>query len=208
MRIGIRLLLCSVAICWHISAASAQTVPPADRNVDRIREQAFNSFNPRYKEMRDVRIRRAISLGKQVFAMEAKGQNIACAHQILNETKWLLGDSADFPRIDQRLDALENVLAHPELESTATTQDPVDGSWGHCYTEWFFKLDATFDHLDQSATHNLQADAPFRFLDRVNSPAKLRAYFRKVSVSNIPRDGLDNSRELNESMADLMRLIL
>jgi hypothetical protein len=208
MRIGIRLLLLSIAICCYTCAASGQTVPTADHDIDRVREQAFNAFNPRYKQLRDERIRRAVSLGKRVFAMEAKGQNIACAHQILNETKWLLGDSADFPRIDGRLDALENLLAHPEQESTATTQDPADGSWGHCYTEWFFKLDATFDHLDQNATHNLQTDVPFRFLDRVNSPAKLRAYFRKVSVSNIPKDGVDNSRELNESIADLMRLIL
>ena len=140
--------------------------------------------------------------------MEAREQNTACAHQILIETKWLLGDSADFHRIDQRLVALENVLDHPELEDIATRQDPSDGSWGHCYTEWFFKVDASYEHLSQSTMSKLEPDIPLRLLDRVNSPTKLRDYFAKVSVSDIARDGVDNSRELNESMADLMRLIL
>jgi hypothetical protein len=45
-------------------------------------------------------------------------------------------------------------------------------------------------------------------LDRVNSPKGLADYFARVSESDIARNGIDNSRELNESMADLMRLIL
>jgi hypothetical protein len=198
----------SVAIGYSASAIYGQTVPAADRDVARLREQAFISYNPRYPELRAERIRRAVSLGKRVIQMEAREQNTTCAHQILTETKWLLGDSADFRRVDQRLDDLENILEHPDLEDTATRQDPADGSWGRCYTEWFFKLDASYEHLNQSATRNLEPDLPLRILDRINSPTKLRDYFARVSVSDIARDGVDNSRELNESMADLMRLIL
>jgi hypothetical protein len=208
MRVRKSFFFLSVAICYSASAIHAQTVPAADRNVDRLREQAFISYNPRYPELRAERIRRAVSLGKRVIQMEAHEQNTTCAHQILTETKWLLGDSADFRRVDQRLDALENVLDHPDLEDTAARQDPSDGSWGRCYTEWFFKLDASSEHLNQSATRDLEPDLPLRLLDRINSPAKLRNYFARVSVSDIAREGVDNSRELNESMADLMRLIL
>lgn len=208
MRIRRRLLFFSAVLCFGVSAISAQTVPAADRDVSRFREQDFIAYNPRYAELQAERVRRATMLGTRVFRMEAHGQNIACAHQILTETKWLLGDTADFRRIDGRLDALENVLDHPELEDAATRQDPGDGSWGRCYTEWFFKLDASFDHLDRSTGRDSESELPLRLLDRVNSPAKLREYFARVSVSDIARNGVDNSRELNESIADLMRLIL
>jgi hypothetical protein len=121
-------LLVAVSSC--ISAIAAQTVPAADRNVEVLRRQAFIAYNASYSQLRGDRVRRAVSLGRRVFQMEAQGQKTACAHQILTETKWLLGDTADFRRIDQRLDALENVLDHPNLEDTATGQDPSDGSWG------------------------------------------------------------------------------
>jgi hypothetical protein len=199
-------LLVKIFSC--IPAHSAQIVPAADRDVDVLREQAFIAYKANYLELRSERIRRAVSLGRRVLQMEAQGQKTACAHQILTETKWLLGDTADFPRIDQRLDALEKALDHPDLEDTATEQDKSDGSWGRCYTEWFFKLDASYQHLNQEATRDLTPDLPLRFLDRINSPSKLRDYFATVSVSDIARDGVDHSRELNESMADLMRLIL
>jgi hypothetical protein len=135
-----------------ISLISAQVVPAADRDVEVLRRQAFVAYNASYLELRRERIRRAVALGRRVFEMEAHGQKTTCAHQILTETKWLLGDTADFRRIDQRLDALENVLDHPDLEDTATKQDRSDGSWGRCYTEWFFRLDASYEHLNQEAT--------------------------------------------------------
>ncbi len=188
--------------------ATAQAIPPADLDYQSFRNQAFVAYQPAYSQMRAERIRRAKALGKRVYQMEAQGQNIACAHQILTEIKWMLGDTADFHRIDQRLDALENVIAHPDLEQAATRQDAADGSWGACYTEWFFKLDATYEHLNRDATRNVPPELPLRFLDRINSPAKLKKYFASVSVSNIARDGVDHSRELNESTADLMRFII
>jgi hypothetical protein len=197
-----------ITICYWASPLSAQAVPAADRDLHTLTEQAFISYNANYAELRDERIRRAVSLGKRVFQMEAKGQNTTCAHQILTEAKWLLGATADFRRIDQRLDALQNVLEHPDLEDTAARQDPSDGSWGRCYTEWFFKLDASYDHLNHDATRNRRADFPLQLLERISTPAKLRKYFASVSVSDIARNGVDHRRELNESMADIMRLIL
>jgi hypothetical protein len=186
----------------------AQAAPLGSRDFANLRRQAFIFYNPEYLAMRTERTLRAESLGERVRRLEASSQNIGCAHQILTETKWLLSDTADFQRIDQRLDALENVLDHPDLESTASEQDRKDGSWGRCYTEWFFKLDATYDYLDRSETRNLKPEVPLRLLDRVNSPKRLASYFATVAQSDIARKGVDNSRELNESMADLMRLIL
>jgi hypothetical protein len=188
--------------------AHTERVPDVDRNYQALKREAFVAYNSRYLDLRAERIERTVLLAKRLFELERRGQNVACAHQIFAETKWLLGDTADFKRIDQRLGALERVLNNPDLENNPSQQDPNDGSWGGCHTEWFFKLDATYTHLNRDATRNIQPEIPLTFLERVNSPEKLRQYFDEVMVSNIARDGIDHSRELNESMADLMRFIL
>jgi len=180
----------------------------ADRDYEKSRKQAFIAFNSSYIELYAQRVRRAQSLGARVFQLERQGQNVTCAHQILTETKWLFSSTADFHRIDERLDSLESVLNHPEREEVPTEQDPNDGSWGGCYTEWFFRLDASYDYLNRDETRDHKADVPFRLLDRVNSPQKLRQYFDNIFTSNIAKLGVDHRRELNESIADLMRLIL
>ena len=200
--IRITSLVLTVSYCF------ATTPSSADRDYHTFKDRQFAAFNAHYKQLRAERVARAVALGKRVFQLESQGRPTACAHQILNEIKWLIGDTADFPRIDGRLDALQDLLSHPERESLATQQDPADGSWGRCYTEWFFKLDATYDHLNRKSSRNLHPKFPLRFLDRVNSPKKLRDYFDAVSTSDIARYGLDHSRELNESMADLMRFII
>jgi hypothetical protein len=138
-----------------------------------------------------------------MFEKEEQHSDVACAHQILSEIKWLMDSTADFKRIDKRLDDIQRVLARPEEESLARQQNPVDGSWGSCYTEWFFKLDATYDYV-----HEHNPIYPLHFLDRVNSPEKLSEYFSSIAVSNIAENGVDHRRELNESLADLLRFIL
>jgi hypothetical protein len=197
------LLLC----CWALRLA-AQEAPRADEAYQALAKKAFVSYNPKYFQMREERVRRAKALGRIVYELEAKRQNTVCAHQVLTETKWLLSATADFHRVDQRLDALQNALGHSDLEDDKDRQDPNDGSWGRCYTEWFFKLDATYEHLNTDSTRNRQPEFSVRVLDRVNSPEELRKYFSSVAVSHIEKDGVDHRRELNESMSDLMRLIL
>jgi hypothetical protein len=187
MRLSASLAMLAVCLCCCVPWDSAQEVPAGDRDYQRFKDQEFNAFNPKYKELRWERKRRAVALGKRVFELESAGYNTACAHQILTEVKWLLGDTAEFARTDKRLDELEKVLANPDRERLADQQDLRDGSWGRCYTEWFFKLDATYDRLsDDSARNRPRLVAP-RFLDRVNSPDKLRDYFLSVSTSDIAR---------------------
>ena len=208
VRVRVRSLCLPLAMCCWAFSLVAQGVPTADRDYPTRIKQAFTSYRTNYTELREQRVQRAILLGRSVYQLEARGANTGCAHQILTETKWLLSATADFRRVDQRLDDLQNVLGHPDLEDTAAQQDPSDGSWGRCYTEWFFKLDATYEHLNRDSGFNRKPEFRLQLLDRVNSPAKLREYFAGVAVSNIAQDGVNHRRELNESMADLMRLIL
>jgi hypothetical protein len=193
--------------CWA-TTVSSQAVPDADRDFEKLKKQAFALYDPNYKKSRDGRIRWALVVGKSVDEMESKGQNVACAHQILTETKWLFSSTADFEQIDKNLRSLEQLLKHPERNGSTTKQDPSDGSWGGCYTRWFFRLDATYDQLSRDEMRDRKPELQIRLLDRVNSPGKLRQYFDSVSFSDIAKNGVDNRRELNESVADLVRLIL
>jgi hypothetical protein len=189
--------------------ASAAMQPPAsDLDYRQRAKQEFVAYDPNYATSRAERIAKARALGKQVFASEAAGQPSECSHQILDEIVWYLGYTADFKAVDRRLRDLQNTLAHPAMEAKAAEQDPADGSWGACYTQWFFKLDGSFDHLRELREKKQRPKYKPRFLDRINSPEKLRAYLTSVSISDIAHSGVDNRRELNESLADLLRLVL
>jgi hypothetical protein len=206
MRLPAKLI--AQAILALLPVICFATQPPAsDIDYRQRAKQEFVTYDPRYLASRAERVAQARVLGRQVFEREAAGKPSQCSHQILNEVSWLLGYTADFHEVDRRLEDLKATLAHPERESAAVEQDPADGSWGHCYNAWFFKLDASFDHLRELAKSGQPPYKP-SFLDRINSPAKLTSYLTSISVSDIPRTGVDHRRELNESLADLLRLIL
>ncbi|HUI08359.1 MAG TPA: HXXEE domain-containing protein [Verrucomicrobiae bacterium] len=148
-------------------------------------------------------------LKKQVLALERDGQNTRCARQILTETGWLLHYAPhDFERIAGRITALRGVLNDPASLSAPDEQSEIDGSWGRCYTEWFFKLDTSYDEIAALAEKGQVPRFPTRFLDRINSPEKLTNHFNHLLISDLKADGVDRRRELNETVADLMRLIL
>jgi hypothetical protein len=181
--------------------AAVRLLPQADLEFNQCREQDFLAFDPHYKEELTNRIVRARALGKQVISREVAGQNTELSHQIISEIIWLISSTADFKRMDQRLDDLQASLDHPDREAEAEEQNPADGSWGSGYTEWFFKVIASYPHLDD-------ANVGFNFIDRINSPKELTDYLVSVSVSDISRTGVDHEREFNESLSNLMRMIL
>jgi len=186
----------------------AASVPRADlEHPVRIRRE-FVAFDSAYKDSQNARAERLNALGKKLRAQETAGQKTACANQILSETMWMLFSTADFKRIDQRLHDLEESLSHTDRQSLAEEQSPEDGSWGQCCTEWFFKVNASYDHFAKRSNKGEKPPYEYHFLDRVNSPELLTNYFLSVSVSDIPHTGVDHRRELNESLSNLMRLTL
>ena len=147
-------------------------------------------------------------LEKQVLALEKAGQNTRCARQILNEIEWLADSTRNFDRIANRIQELHDALKDPASQNSPDEQSEADGSWGRCYTEWFFKLDASFDEISALSDKNQVPKYPCRFLDRINSPEKLTNHLNHLLVSNLDTDGVDRGRELNETIADLLRLII
>jgi hypothetical protein len=198
------LLLTSCTTC----APRVVQAPQADIDQKPKTEQEFIAFNPNYKAERAQRIAKLRTLYATVREREAAKQSTSCSHQILWELKALLMTSADFKLIDQRIADLEDSLAHPDDEVTANQQDPQDGSWGRCFAEWYCKLDASTDPLmNFSNRHKSPAIYP-RFLNKINSPEKLSGYLTSVSISDIPRTGVDHLVEFNLSLGNLTRLIL
>lgn len=174
-------------------------LPQADVEHNQRKQAEFLAFNANYEQLKNSRIEQIKTLGMQVYMQELSGREIKCAHQILSELIWLISSTADFKRIDQRLADLKAVCDAPV--NSATAKDP----FGGCYSEWFFKMVAHYGELRHSKTEL----SPYAFLlDTINSPEKLTNYFKSVSVSDIAHTGVDHYREFNESLSDLMRLIL
>jgi hypothetical protein len=147
-------------------------------------------------------------LNKQVLALEKAGQNTRCARQILTESDWLLDSTRDFGRIAGRLEALRATLRNPSNLNAPDEQSETDGSWGRGYTEWFFKLDASFDEISALRGKGQAPRYACRFLDRINSPEKLTARLNSLLISDLDADGVDHGREFNETVADLIRLVI
>jgi hypothetical protein len=194
--------------CATSNAPKAWQAPQADLDQKAKTEREFIAFNPRYKEERAERVAKIRALYATVRDREAARQSTSCSHQILWELKALLMQSADFKLIDQRLADLQFSLDHPDQETVANQQDPEDGSWGKCFSEWYCKLDASTDDLQKFSDKHHRLQLPPRFLDQINSPEKLAAYLTSVSVSDIPRTGVDHLVEFNLSLGNLTRLIL
>jgi hypothetical protein len=155
-----------------------------------------------FLEMRLVRAKR------RLFALERQGKAYRPAHEILYETEWICDATHDIARAERGVRALEEALRDPANADAADGQSEADGSWGRWYTEYFFKLDASYDQIARLADRGQVPKYPVRFLDRINSPGRLLAHLNRLLVSDTHLDGVDHRRELNETVADLMRLIL
>ncbi len=175
---------------------------PADP-VDRV--AAFRRFDPLYDLHRAEREERIRQKAAKLARRERDGDEALCAHQILREVEWLASASAHWGRIDERLVDLDIELAHKR--DLPDRQDQ-DGAWGNCYSEWFLKLDATYDHVAELSRRGERPAAPVSMLDPLNSPRLLRQYITERLTSDLAKDGIDRRRELNETLSALIRLIL
>ena len=200
-----RVLLAASVLAATVIPAVAQNaqIPAQDlQNAASVRiERAI--FRSDYAALIRPRYRDLEKLEQEVMTREQKMQDVSCSHQIVTELRWLTSSTAYIDRIDARLADLRASLAHPELEARARQQD-ADGSWGHCYNAWFFRLDASYDgHFSQN-----EGGSHIPLLDRINSPSKLTRYVNSICVSDVSHDGEDHRREMNEALSTLIRLIL
>jgi hypothetical protein len=187
----------------NVSAETNSTVwvvPEVVREINQIKERQFVAFDSHYAEAKAERVSRLRVLGKKVFSLEASGQNIQCAHGILNELVWLLMSTADFKRMDARLRDLELSLASLESKPATAAYGTNEVIAPECLTEWFDQMSWAYEHQKENKLPVL--------LDRINSPEKLTAYLTAMSVSDISRTGVDHWREFNEALSLLIRMVV
>ena len=166
----------------------------------------FSKFDPDYKARIAPWRKQVEALQKAVFGLEAAGQPSQCAAQALAQLSWRTSNTADYRAIEADAARAADFVAHPGPATGPETQDPADGAWGRCQTEWFFRLSVSYEAIE--ALDDVPPAVAPRFLDRVNDPAALEAYLTGLAVSDIAHQGINGRRELNESLSNLMRLIL
>ena len=186
-------LSCRAAIPPPATAIGAEAAITAD----------FTGFDPAFIDKRRIRVARADALAERLAAAEARGENNDCAYQILFETRSLLISSADFDHIDRRLSDLRRSLAHPRADQT-----DVEGMRGACYDTWWQKLYATYAWLDAHAPEEPASHPLPAFLAPVATPDKLRKHLEALAVSNVAKEGVDHERELNDTLASLLQMIV
>jgi hypothetical protein len=142
-----------------------------------------------------------------MIAQQRKGRKTHCTRQVFMEARWLVYDTADWPRINRVLDDFEARLKASK-DPHDRGQVVADGSFGCCSNEWFLKLDATTDELVTLGLKFRRPPHPVKLLDRVNTPEKLRAYLDSVLIADVSKTGVDTRHELNSSTSCLTRLIL
>lgn len=201
-----RWLLTTIVMTGVIGAGYAQA-PKADLERSEMIRADMVAYNPHYREMVAPRRKELNALIDEVNRREGEGKVVTCSHQIALETRWLLGYTADFARVDRRLLDLKESLAHPEKEALANQEDPNDGSWGGCFTDWFERLDASYDILEMYKLRGIAPKYRFSLLDRVNSPEKMKAYFASITTSDVAHTGVDHRKEVNAAFVDLLRLL-
>jgi hypothetical protein len=134
-------------------------------------------------------------LAARLAARQAEGNEMACSNQIFLEAKWLFKYTSDWGRLDRHLSRLAESLNNSS-QAFALRQSREDGLWGPCYEEWFLRIEATFEGLQDLYDRGKTADYPILDLGPLSTPDKFRHYIDSLLISDISRTGRDNRGEL------------
>ncbi len=209
MRLRLAFLM---AVLWPALAPAAAAQDDAGLEAalavdfESLRAADFRAFDPQYETNKALRKKRFRELEKRLLDAQAAGRDLPCSDQIYIEAKWLFGYTADWPRLDRRLSDLAGSLENPD-QAFAHRQSPDDGAWGACYEEWFHKLDATIDGLNELAEQGRSPEHPFTFLNRIGTTDGLIAYLSRLLVSDIAHTGFDLREELGTVTAVLSEIL-
>lgn len=158
-----------------------------------------------YIATQSIYAKRLAALTAQLVTLQEQGKRMPCSDQILIEARWLVEHTSDWVRTESQLEKLVNSFSDSD-QNFADDQAPEDGAWGRCYTEWFMKLDATVDKLNELADQNETPEYPLSFLERIRSSEALFTYLKDLLVSDIARTGKDNRDELGAVTAALSQI--
>lgn len=193
----------AVAITMAAPLHAAPDLPPGVRLID--------GYIPRFEQKKKMDARYGYqleALRKEILRRGEAGEYLPCSSQILEETDWLVGSTADVARIQRRLkDLRQSLKLPPGRQAAAGNQSPSDGSWGECYETWFLRMNASADPLKELVARGEKPPYPLGFLKEVDSPQKIVEKFRRLRTSRVLEDGLDHRKELNLTVTGLGQLL-
>ncbi|MFN4311293.1 MAG: hypothetical protein ACK4FK_11970 [Ferrovibrio sp.] len=163
--------------------------------VSPFKREMNGRFGPDMRELRRAIIARTHESGEPV-----------CAMQILTEAHTLINYTNDNDAVRSRLADLRAALDTPP-PIDPFQQSAEDGSWGGCFKAWYLRMHASVDPLKELVQAGRKPQYPLSFLAPVDSPEKLRARLHDLLVSDLPRTGVDNRKELNLTITGLAQLL-
>ncbi len=156
------------------------------------REKRLKQFNPSLKP-----------LIKEINRKQAEGIAMPYSMHIYREIRWLLNFTDDTTSTRQRIEDLRQSISDPEEQQSASAQQASDGSWGKGMNVWYLRLYYSVDHLEDS----LNPKFHLAFLDRINSPEKLKARLDSDLYDDFTKTGIFNREELDETFSAIARLL-
>jgi len=95
--------------------------------VDALITREFEQYDSAYLAHKALREKRLDALKLKLVSSEQGGKALSCSRRMITEAEWLLNYTAEWPKLDQQLAALEHSLATRD-QGFALRQTP-DGSW-------------------------------------------------------------------------------
>lgn len=163
-RLNFALVIFFFAVTLSACASVATPTTHSPMTIDDFRRHIFqqrSQFEPRIQ-----------AAAKRISEKEQAGALMPCSKQILREAEWRVSFTLNKEKIESRVSDLEKSIDDAN-QLRALQQDPVDGSLGACFDEWFMRVDASTDYEGDWAI-------PPSFLDRINTPERLRTLFRTI----------------------------
>jgi hypothetical protein len=158
------------------------------------RAARLREFNPELKPL-------VAEIGRR----QARGEGMQYSMHIYREIRWLLNFTPQIGPIRDRINALRSSLTDTADQRLATQQLPEDGSWGHGINEWYLRLYYSVE--DGMDTLTVPPRYRLGFLDRINSPDRLRATLDTDLYDRFTQTGVFNREELDETFSAVARLL-
>lgn len=152
-------------------------------------------YGPEFRELRDA-----------IIAQSHEGREPLCSTQILTETRDLINYTNANAAVRARLDDLRASIDTP-VQDHAFQQSAQDGSWGGCFKAWYLRMHASVDPLKELVAAGRTPQYPLGFMGPVDTPEKLRTRLESLLVSDVPKNGIDQRKELNLTITGLAQLL-
>jgi hypothetical protein len=144
-------------------------------------------------------------LVKEINRHQKAGESMSYSMNIYREIRWRLNFTTNTAATRLRINDLKKSVSDTSLQKSGKMQQPSDGSWGAGITVWYLRFYYSIEnnYLEDC----LHPQYPFSFLDRINSPEKLKNHLHEVLYNDFTKTGVFNREELDETFSAIARLL-